>query len=181
MIDKRRALLIGRFQPFHLGHLYAVKFVLEEEKFIYIGVGSALESHTKRNPFTFAERFEMINAALKEYGISSTRYYIFPIPDSEYHSTWVSIVESIIPEFEVVYSNDPLTRVLMRERGYIVKNIPLYKREEYSGEEFRRRVVENGNWRDLIPGSVYKIIVERKLDKRIKDLWKTDKLKHDSK
>ncbi len=177
MKQDRIALLIGRFQPFHKGHLHAVKYILSREKFLYIGVGSALESHTKRNPFTFAERFIMISSVLKNEGINNDLYYILPIPDSNIHSTWVSIVESIVPSFQVVYSNDPLTRVLMRERGYYVEEIPLYMREVYSGEEFRRRVVENGNWRELIPEPVYKIILDRRLDQRIRDLWKTDKIK----
>ena len=34
-------LLIGRFQPFHLGHLEAVNFALSKVEQLYIGIGSS--------------------------------------------------------------------------------------------------------------------------------------------
>ena len=49
-----RALYIGRFQPFHLGHLHIVKYILEVSKEVIIAIGSS-GSHTVHNPFT-AER-----------------------------------------------------------------------------------------------------------------------------
>ena len=175
-MSKNKALLIGRFQPFHKGHLHAVKYILENHTFLYIGVGSALESHTKRNPFTFSERLEMILSTLDNEGIDRMRYYVIPIPDSEFHGTWVSIVKLLVPDFDIVYSNDPLTRILMTEYGLNVYNIPFYKREIYSGEEFRRRVVEGEDWRELIPDKVYEYISRKGLHKRIIQLWKTDKI-----
>ncbi len=174
---KADALIIGRFQPFHYGHLHAVKYVLEREEKIYIGVGSALEAYTKRNPFTFAERFKMIFDTLIEEGISQDIFYIFPIPDAEIHSTWVDIVFSIVPPVKRVYSNDPLTQVLMSERGIEVNPIPLVNRDVYSGEEFRRRVVEGEDWSDLVPGTVKRIIIDLNLDERIRRLWMVDKPK----
>ena len=169
------ALIIGRFQPFHYGHLHAVKYVLEREGGAYIGVGSALEAYTKRNPFTFAERFRMIVSTLREEGIDSSRYYIFPIPDSDIHTTWVSIVETIVPPFKRVYSNDPLTRSLMRRSGYEVRRIPLYQRKVFSGEEFRRRVVAGEEWSELIPTPVKEILIREGLIERLVELWRDDK------
>ncbi len=173
---KKVALLIGRFQPFHKGHLHAVKYILDRHDFLYIGVGSALDSHTKRNPFTFSERLEMIRLALSEAGIPQDKYYVIPIPDSRYHSSWVSIVKMLVPEFDIVYSNDPLTRILMKENGYEVEHIPYFQREVYTGEEFRNRVVANGEWRELVPNAVYQYILQKKLHERIIQLWKTDKV-----
>ncbi|MEM0023032.1 MAG: adenylyltransferase/cytidyltransferase family protein, partial [Archaeoglobaceae archaeon] len=47
-----RALFIGRFQPYHLGHHEVVKKILEEVDELIIGIGSAQESHSLENPFT---------------------------------------------------------------------------------------------------------------------------------
>ena len=33
--------LIGRFQPFHLGHLEAIKFALSKAEHLHIGIGSS--------------------------------------------------------------------------------------------------------------------------------------------
>ena len=49
-------LLIGRFQPFHLGHLNAVEYALKNVDILWIVVGSADKSHEYRNPFTAGER-----------------------------------------------------------------------------------------------------------------------------
>lgn len=57
-------LLIGRFQPFHMGHLSAVKFALSQVEKLWIGIGSSNKSHEKRNPFTADERKEMILSSL---------------------------------------------------------------------------------------------------------------------
>ncbi len=168
-------MIIGRFQPFHNGHLHAIKYVMKHEEKIYIGVGSALEAYTKRNPFTFSERFIMIYDTLVEEGIQPTKFYIIPIPDADIHSTWVDIVFTLIPKVSKVYTNDPLTRVLMKERGLTVKPIPLIKREVYAGEEFRRRVVQGENWEEIVPKTVKNIILEMKLDQRLRELWLDDK------
>lgn len=169
------ALIIGRFQPFHKGHLYAIKYVYERHGKFIIGIGSALTSHTLKNPFTAGERLKMIFLALDEAGIKRVNYYVVLIPDTEVHAGWVSIVRSLVPEFDVVYSNDPLTKRLFKESKYEVREIPLYKRRIYSGEEFRKRVIINGDWKDLVPESVGQFLVETDLLERIKDLAKTDK------
>ncbi|RLF01945.1 MAG: nicotinamide-nucleotide adenylyltransferase, partial [Thermoprotei archaeon] len=55
-----RGLFVGRFQPFHLGHLKALRWILEREDEVIICIGSAQYSHSLRNPFTVGERVEMI-------------------------------------------------------------------------------------------------------------------------
>lgn len=49
-------LLIGRFQPFHLGHLEAILFGLSKVENLWIGIGSSNKSHEMKNPFTADER-----------------------------------------------------------------------------------------------------------------------------
>jgi nicotinamide-nucleotide adenylyltransferase len=59
-----RGLFIGRFQPFHLGHLATVKFALKNVEELVIIIGSAQKSHELRNPFTAGERIQMIKDSL---------------------------------------------------------------------------------------------------------------------
>ncbi len=171
--------MIGRFQPFHKGHLHCVKYILNKHEKVYIGIGSALESHTLRNPFTAAERIKMIQLSLEEAGIDCKKYLLIPIPDSEIHSAWVSLVETLVPgirKIGIVYTNEPLTKRLFVENGYEVRPLPFHKREIYSGEEFRRRVIENENWREIVTESVAEYLVSENLIKRIIDLTKRDKI-----
>lgn len=51
---------IGRFQPFHLAHLETVRFALKQCKKLIIVVGSDRQARTTKNPWTGAERVEMI-------------------------------------------------------------------------------------------------------------------------
>ena len=83
-----RAFFIGRFQPFHKGHLAMVKRILQSNDELVIGIGSAQYSHTGENPFTGGERYEMIKRALDAEGIHD--YHIVPIPDTHVHSVWVT-------------------------------------------------------------------------------------------
>jgi nicotinamide-nucleotide adenylyltransferase len=176
-----RAVFVGRFQPFHYGHLYAIEKILEENEELILVVGSAQMSHEPDNPFTAGERIEMIRGALNQANISPDKYIIIPIPDAPAHRVWVSQVESQTPRFDLVYSNQPLTRRLLIEAGYEVNYIPLYKRGQYEATEIRRRILEGENWSNLVPESVYKIVQEIDGENRIRDLAKTDTVENNDK
>ena len=110
-------LYVGRFQPFHLGHLEAVRYILERVNELIIVVGSAQHSHTLDNPFTAGERITMIRLALKEAGIRPDRFTVIPLPDDEFHKVWVAHLLSQTPSFDIVFTNEPLTFRLLKEAG----------------------------------------------------------------
>jgi nicotinamide-nucleotide adenylyltransferase len=169
-----RALFVGRFQPFHYGHLYAIQKILGEAEELIVVVGSAQMSHEQDNPFTAGERIEMIRAALNEAKVDREKYMLIPIADAPSHRTWVSYVESQTPRFDVVYSNQPLTRRLLVEAGYDVRGIKLHKRSTYEATEIRHRILKGEDWRELVPPTVYKIVSEIDGETRIKDIGKSD-------
>ncbi len=162
-----RALTIGRYQPFHKGHLNVVKKISNEVNEIIICIGSAQLSHETNNPFTAGERIEMIKKSLSDNGIEDM-YYIIPIEDIKRNAIWVSHLESMTPPFDVVYSNNSLVARLCREQGYEVRHSPLFKREQYSGTEIRNRVLNNKEWRHLVPDGTEDVIDEVKGVKRLK-------------
>lgn len=51
---------IGRFQPFHDGHLGVIRTALEYGNEVIIAIGSSNQARTPKNPWTFAERREAI-------------------------------------------------------------------------------------------------------------------------
>ena len=57
-------LYIGRFQPFHKGHLSVVQEALDHCDKLIIAIGSAQESGTEKNPFGFELRKELIRRSL---------------------------------------------------------------------------------------------------------------------
>jgi len=172
----KRGLFVGRFQPFHNGHLNVVKDILKEVDELVIVIGSAQYSHRIDNPFTSGERLVMIRKALEEAGVDLRRIWIIPVPDVHIHMVWVSAVEGYTPSFDVVYSNEPLTRRLFIEAGYQVKSIRFHKRKVYSATEIRERMLKDGNWEELVPKSVAEFIKEIDGVERLKDLTKSDKV-----
>jgi nicotinamide-nucleotide adenylyltransferase len=116
----------------------------------------------------------MIRAALIEAGVNRERYMLLPIADAPSQRTWVSYVESQTPRFDVVYSNQALTRRLLIEAGYVVKEIPLYKRSMYEATEIRRRILKGEDWSELVPVPVHRIVLEIDGENRIRDLGKSD-------
>src|SRR3972149_9414854 len=172
---KRAGLFVGRFQPFHKGHLEAIKDVLKEVDELGIVIGSAQYSHRKDNPFTAGERVTMIRKALEEAEIPAARWWIVPVPAVHVHMVWVAEVVGYVPKFDVVYSNEPLTKRLFLEAGFKVKSFPLHKRAVYSATEIRERILNGKDWKTLVPKSVVKIIEEIGGVQRLQDLARTDK------
>ncbi|MCW3995311.1 MAG: nicotinamide-nucleotide adenylyltransferase [Candidatus Bathyarchaeota archaeon] len=171
-----RGLYVGRFQPFHLGHLDAIKNALKEVDELVIVIGSAQYSHNISNPFTAGERLVMIRRALLEAGLDLAKLWIVPVPDVHLHMLWVSAVEGYTPKFNVLYSNEPLTRRLFMEAGYEVKSLPLFERKVYMSTAVREKMLAGSSWTELVPKSVAEFIKEIDGVNRLRDLAQTDRI-----
>ena len=117
----KTALYLGRFQPFHLGHLSVIKKISKKYDKIVIAICSAQECNTKRNPFSYVERWFMIEDTLKAEGISN--YRIIPIPDINHPEKWADFAYAIFGEYDVVITNNLDTRHLFEKRGDKVEGI----------------------------------------------------------
>jgi nicotinamide-nucleotide adenylyltransferase len=171
-----RGLYVGRFQPFHLGHLKAIQRVLKEADEAVIVIGSAQYSHNTNNPFTAGERLVMIRLALTDAGVDYSRVWVVPVPDVHLHMLWVAALEGYTPRFNVVYSNESLTRRLFMEAGYKVKSIQFYERKDYNSTLVREKMLKGDSWASLVPKSVAEFITEIDGVNRLRDLNRTDKV-----
>jgi nicotinamide-nucleotide adenylyltransferase len=171
-----RGLYVGRFQPFHLGHLGAIKAALNEVDELVIVIGSAQYSHKGNNPFTAGERLVMIRRALQEAKVDYSKLWIVPVPDVHLHMLWVSALEGYTPKFNTVFSNEPLTTRLFMEKGYQVKTIPFFDRQVYMSTIVREKMLQDESWMELVPKSVAKFIEEIDGVNRLRDLARTDRV-----
>ncbi len=171
-----RGLYVGRFQPFHIGHLESIKAVLEEADEAVIAIGSAQYSHNFNNPFTAGERLVMTRGALVEASLDLGRVWIVPVPDVHLHMLWVAALEGYTPRFNVVFSNEPLTRRLFMEAGYKVKRIKFFNRKDYNSTLVREKMLKDDSWTTLVPKSVAEFIGEIDGVNRLRDLVRTDKV-----
>ncbi len=164
------ALLIGRFQPFHLGHLRAIDYALERADRLVLVIGSSQRSHEFRNPFTAGERLEMIMAVLDSRGLLG-KVVFAELPDVENHSLWVPLLKSITPRFDLAFSNDALSIRLFKENGIRVLQVPLLRREELQATEIRHRIASGKKWEHLVPTEVAEYLGETKGAERIRELF----------
>ncbi len=159
-------LYIGRFQPFHLGHLSAIKQALEQVERLYIGIGSSQYSHEPKNPFTAKERQKMIELGLKDHGFLD-RCEIFLIPDIHNNQKWVSHVQSIVPDFDMVFvGNDGIVKTLFE--GADMKVVVVKRETDVSATAIRHLIVESTEWKTSVTPSVYDYLIQLKAEKRIK-------------
>lgn len=167
------ALTVGRYQPFHNGHLQVVKELAETSDEIVICIGSAQVSHELDDPFTAGERIAMIQRSLLDNDVEQF-FYTIPVEDLQRNAAWVSHLEAVTPPFDEVYSRNPLVVRLFKEAGYDVQKPPLYEREQHSGTEIRRRMLEGEEWRHLVPDPVEETVDEVEGVGRLRDLAKDD-------
>ena len=166
-----RGFYIGRFQPYHEGHHTMVERIAEDVDELVLGIGSADQSHTTRNPFTAGERITMITKAVADLDIVT---YAVPIEDLNRNSVWVSHVQSMCPRFDVAYSNNPLVIRLFEEAGTEVRSSPMFRREVLEGSEVRDRMVDDGDWQSLVPDAVVDVMDEIDGVARIRQVAESD-------
>jgi nicotinamide-nucleotide adenylyltransferase len=162
-----RGLLVGRFQPFHLGHAKVVRAIQQDRPSaaVVLAIGSADESFTWTNPFTAGERFEMIDRTL---GSDPTlRVHIVPVADIHRHAQWVRYLESMLPSFDRVYTNNPLTRQLFEREGYAVESPPWFSRKKFEGAHIRTRLASGRGWRPLVPPPVAEYLAQIDAPRRL--------------
>lgn len=151
----KTALFVGRFQPFHLGHLKVIKDILKKNDFIVIAIGSSDEKNTDKNPFSFEERKKMIESALKNEKIKN--FKIIAVPDVFEDKKWVSIIKKQA-KIDVVYSMNAWTIRCFKNAGIPVKKHKLYKRSELSGTNIRKNMKSGSEWKHYVPKAVFSFL-----------------------
>jgi nicotinamide-nucleotide adenylyltransferase len=152
--------MLGRFQPFHKGHLALTKQILSECDELVIIIGSAQFSFIEKDPFSAGERVLMIHEALKEAGVDLSRCYIIPVANDENNARWLAYIRSMVPPFDVLYSGNEFVKHLTRSQdSSIVIEDPVFAEiNEYNGANIRRLMQEGKPWEHLVPPAVAKVI-----------------------
>ena len=149
--EKKRALVLGRFQPLHLGHVWLFKRALDECDELVIVIGSAQESGTQENPFSAEEREKMIRAVLKEERIK--RFRIYAVEDINSDNEYVDYLTGIIGRVDCVYAGDNrLTAELFLKEGFRV--ILTNRFRGISSSEVREKMLAHKEWEELVPKAV---------------------------
>ena len=161
-------LLIGRFQPFHLGHLEALRFALSKVDKLWVGLGSSNKPVEKNNPFTAQQRKEMILSSIDDS--MKERITIYFVPDVDNHIRWIEKIDTTVPKFDIIFSNDDLTKYLYSKRNTKVLAIPFLNRESLSGTNIRDLIVNNQEWENFVPNGTRNFLIKTGAKELLKNL-----------
>ena len=95
---------------------------------------------------------------------------IYFIPDLDNHVKWIEKIDTIVPTFDIVFSNDPLTDHLYSKRSVQVMTIPFLKRDQLSGTRIRDLIKSDQKWDDLVPSGTKLILENLNAQSRLKIL-----------
>ena len=165
---------MGRFQPFHLGHLELVKQILSECDEVVIALTGSQFNYIKKDPFTAGERIEMIHNALRESKIDLSRCFIVAINNQFNVAIWASYLKSSLPEFSKVYSGNDYVKMLLADSGLEVIYPKFFDREKHNATKIRQMISSEEDWESLVPQSIANYIKKIKGENRIKTIFQTE-------
>jgi len=158
---KKRALIFGRFQPFHKGHLAITKWAVDRgfEEVVFL-VGMASENYTPRNPFTAGERIEMIRLSLEDEGLGVERFITATIRTLETSIGSVYYVLSYVPRVDAILTRNPVIGKIFEDAGVEVVRPPVFNRAEWRGERIRELMAAGDpRWMDAVTPSTAEFIL----------------------
>jgi len=173
---KKILLIIGRFQPFHLGHLHIIKKYSQKGFFIKIVIGSTQKSHEKKNPFTKDEREDMILLSLKANKIKN--YKIYNVPDHNDDEKWIKGLRKSVGDFDSLYTGNKLVKELF---GLYLTDVHVLKEgrrfRDLSATEIRKK------WLDIkgkkgLPEEVFNYLKKIRAFDRLHEMHDSKKKVH---
>ena len=150
------ALLPGRFQPFHRGHVTIARAAIDAGHELLMMIGSAQEAVTWENPFSAGERHEMVVAGLAAVGIEPKA--ILAVEDVNDDGRWVAHTITQLPHFDCVYSANSLVKRLFREAGYPVTAVELQNRQAWEGAAIRQALAAGEAWEAALQPEVAALV-----------------------
>lgn len=165
---------MGRFQPFHLGHLELVKKILDDCDEVIIAITSSQFNYLEKDPFTAGERIEMIHNSLKDSGIDLSRCFVLGIENQFNIATWASYLQSALPHFDTVYSGNDYVSMLLADSQIKVIKPDFLEREKYNATRIRSLILSDGNWENYVPKTVSEYIRKINGVNRIKVISESD-------
>ncbi|MBI2099067.1 adenylyltransferase/cytidyltransferase family protein [Candidatus Uhrbacteria bacterium] len=150
---KMRAVFIGRFQPFHKGHLAVVKKMSRKYRLIIL-IGST-NRKSGENPFPANLRKKMIRAALKDARIKNVR--IVAMPDTKGDKLWTKKFLELTKNPDMVITGNPWVARCLKDTG--VKFLKIKEKgRKISATKIRAAMRAGKPWQNMAPKAVVKII-----------------------
>lgn len=165
---------MGRFQPFHLGHLALAEKILAECDELVVAVTSAQFNYIWKDPFTAGERIEMIHDSLVESGADMSSCFVVSIENQFNIATWAGYLGAALPRFDRVYSGNEYVAMLLSDLGIDVMQPEFLDRSIYNATAIRDKIISDNEWQHLVPDAVSRILTRINARRRLSVIKNTD-------
>lgn len=152
------AVFIGRFQPFHLGHEYAIRRAFELAHRVLVIIGDTGGPRTIKNPWSWDERAEMIMRTfpdrIRDKSLCLDQAFDFPYTDHE----WVAQIHEIVRDHTDEDDSIVLVGHEKDASSFYLKMFPQWKFIDTGYED-----LGNGIIRKIDATEIRKMVLEDKL------------------
>lgn len=143
-------IVIGRFQPFHLGHKYVIEKALENCEKIYIGIGSA-QIFDEKNPYSGEKRKAFLEEFVKAEKLEKRVISILQIDDFPDDDIWFERLIKRISGTEVIIGDNEWVNGIFERHGLVAMRIGYYKRHILEGTKIRSLLAQRKSIARRIP------------------------------
>lgn len=143
-----KAVFLGRFQPFHIGHHRTVEQYKEAYEDFALVVGSSKKSRTAENPLSFEERKRIIEACHSNIEIVGLE------DEDREEEGYIDWTEKLMEKTEadvVITRNNLVQRLVRKYSDAEIEDQELYRPEKCSGTRIRKKIREGEEWGGLVP------------------------------
>ena len=168
MTKFKRGVFWGRFNPPHKGHVAVIKHLLKHEcDELIVAIGSALASHTERNPFSGGERLLMMRDCLRDENLLE-KCLIVLVPDADNYATTAMNLRVACPPFDAVFTNRPVIADIFKQWGVAVRGFPDFDRGKLQSALARDALLNGKKLSEIVPPAVEKYLRENNGLQRLK-------------
>lgn len=165
------AILIGRFEPVHQGHVALLRHALDHAPQVVVVLGSAWQARSPKNPFTWQEREAMLRGVLTP--ADQDRVQVLPVRDYYDEARWVRAVRQQVARHApagarialVGHFKDATSSYLDRFPGWALLALPRQGstdataiRDAYLGAAPGTLVAALGPWQAQVPDSAMRFL-----------------------
>ena len=155
MSDQKVGLYVGKFQPFHSGHLHALQYSASHVDKLIVMIGSSQYSGLKNLPFSASKRRQMIEQSVTAKGLEMP--IIVEVPDIDDSNHWVDHVKKSMPHFDIVFTNNEIVKELFEAKNIPVSPIPFLP--GVSGTLVRQKLEDkDSEWSALVPDATASVV-----------------------
>jgi cytidyltransferase-like protein len=166
----RHGMIHGRFQPFHNGHLEYLSGAAERSDELWIGITNPDPARVKpeesdplrhlpeSNPYSYAERLLMAEAAAADAGLDAHHVHVIPFPVNE-PELWDAYVPRGVTQYLRLFSDWGGTKLdRLRAAGYEVVVLDEGIEKQLSGADVRKALRADDDWERLVPPGVARVL-----------------------